>query len=190
MNKATNPSLDLANKEFPANIVLEKWADIGFVWSGEVAVASFERLSTHVNLTNQTRQHKNLTVQVNLQKTLGILWLTFDVVGELIVSCQRCLEDMNIDIINQYRLAILSHESQIEQVKDAEYVLVDEINGEGVRKMLPIQDLLEDELLLVLPLSPRHSECEMPIEMVDANDDDEMADNPFAALAALKGKLN
>lgn len=190
MNDVTKTAPDASNKEMPANILLEKWADIGFVWSGDVPVSGFERLSAQVNRAKQSEQHESLSVKANLQKNLGILWLIFDVDGELIVPCQRCLDDMNIDVSNQYRLAILSHENQIEQIDDAEYVLVDEIGSDGTRKMLPIKDLLEDELLLALPLSPRHDECDMPVEMVDADDADEVADNPFAALAALKGKLN
>ena len=80
-------------------------------------------------------------------------------------------------------------ETQIEQIEDAEYVLVQELGLSGGRKMLPIKELLEDELLLALPLSPRHEDCHMPIEMMDETES-EVEDNPFAALAALKGKLN
>lgn len=179
----SNPS-----QELPANILLEKWADIGFSWSGEVAVESFERLSKNLILQEQNQQVKNLNLKVNLQKIDGTLWLNYEVVGKLITPCQRCLEPTTVDVTGDYRLAILFNESQADQVQDAEYVLVDELNPSDSRKMLPIKDLLEDELLLVLPLSPRHDDCEMPIEMVE--DEEEAADNPFAALAALKGQLN
>lgn len=59
----SNPS-----KELPVNILLEKWADIGFSWSGEVAVESFERLSKNLILQEQNQQAKNLNLKVNLQK--------------------------------------------------------------------------------------------------------------------------
>lgn len=175
-------------KEMPANILLEKWADIGFEWAGDVTVASFERLAANV----QTEQDGNLDalqVQVKLHKESGVLWLDFVVQGELKTACQRCLELITIDVSGVYRLAVLFRAEQIEQIFDAEYVLVDEFGHQDARKMLPIKDLLEDELLLTLPLSPRHDDCDMPIEMVD-EDDEEPLDNPFAALAALKGKLN
>ena len=32
---------------------------------------------------------------------------------------------------------------------------------------LPIKDLLEDELLLTLPLSPKHQDCDMPVQMLN-----------------------
>jgi len=48
--------------------------------------------------------------------------------------------------------------------------------------------LLEDELLLALPLVPRHDVCPEPLARAfrDAADVAEAAEHPFAALAALK----
>jgi uncharacterized protein len=54
-------------------------------------------------------------------------------------------------------------------------------------------ELVEDELLLALPLVPRHEECPQPLPL-PAEDLDDEADaapakpNPFAALAQLKKK--
>lgn len=186
MNKIPNQSEMV--KELPAGILLEKWADVGFFWSGHVPVISFERLAGHLAFNEQIQQAKNLDLKVTLQKKDDILWLSYEVVGGLIVSCQRCLEPTTIDVTGDYHLAILFNESQINQVQDADYLLVDELNPLEVRKTLPIKDLLEDELLLILPLSARHESCGMPIEMVA--DKDEVADNPFLVLATLKGQLN
>jgi uncharacterized protein len=47
---------------------------------------------------------------------------------------------------------------------------------------LTVQSLLEDELLLAMPLVPRHDRCDSPIEL--AADPD--LPHPFAALAGLK----
>lgn len=180
-----------STKSFPANILLEKWADVGFFWEGEMAVAHFERLSAQIGLDEQVLQDVLLAVSVKLQKQSGVLWLNFTVQGSLPTPCQRCLEPIDIEVTGDYRLAILFDETQIEQIEDAEYVLVWELGLSGGRKLLPIKELLEDELLLALPLSPRHEDCQMPVEM-EAEDEieDEAKDNPFAALAALKGKLN
>ena len=54
---------------------------------------------------------------------------------------------------------------------------------------LDLRELMEDELLLELPVVPRHEECPEPLP--PANIDEEEAPsqerpNPFAALAALK----
>ena len=48
--------------------------------------------------------------------------------------------------------------------------------------------LIEDELLLALPLVPRHEQCPEPLPRAFVEDDPAIdpADNPFAVLAALK----
>lgn len=89
-------------------------------------------------------------------------------------------------------MAILENEGQIGYLmaldETADYVLLDEVCPSGERRMLPVTDLLEDELLLAIPLSPRHEDCEMlrdnPVEVSD-----EPTHNPFAVLGQLKGKL-
>ncbi len=53
---------------------------------------------------------------------------------------------------------------------------------------LDLKELVEDELLLALPLVPRHEVCPEPLPRALVEDDPagEPADHPFAALAALK----
>lgn len=178
---------DANNKDLPVNILLEKWADIGFFWQGAVPVLSFERLSKNLNPAEQNECVKDLDIKVNLQKKDGILWLSYEVAGCLMTLCQRCLEAMTIDVTGASRLAILFDVAQIEQVCDDEYVLVDELSPDAARKVLPLRDLLEDELLLALPLSLRHTDCDTPIEMAVY---EKIRQSPFAALAELKDKLN
>jgi uncharacterized protein len=50
---------------------------------------------------------------------------------------------------------------------------------------LIVADLVEDEVLLALPVAPRHEKCGLP----GADNAGERI-NPFAALEALKGKPN
>ena len=53
---------------------------------------------------------------------------------------------------------------------------------------LDVAELIEDELLLSLPLVPRHDNCPEPLPrpFVDVEPHADPADSPFAALAALK----
>lgn len=167
---------------FPANIVFEKWADVGFFWQGEIALAWLPRLLEHVGGGDgQTR----LSLSVRLQKDSNdIVWLGFEVVGRLPLICHRCLGAMHYDVSGEYRLAIVLKDSQLPYVEDDEYVLYDELGGDG--RYLPVQDLLEDELILALPLSFAHDDC-MPLHQDEADVADEPPkDNPFAILASLK----
>lgn len=171
------------DQRLPNNILLEKWADNGFHWQGKVAIDELARLNEH------TMGAKPLQLAFDLAKKDGVLWLDYQVVGSTNVRCQRCLEPLEVDLSGEYRFALLTDESEIGLVDGAEYVLIDEL-GASARRLLPIKDLLEDELLLALPLSPRHADCEMLIDTVGDDIEEEVQENPFAALAALKGKLS
>ncbi len=175
------------DNELPANIMLDKWADIGFHWQGELAVAGFSRLAKQVLNAADT-----LAVTAHLAKDDGILWLNYSVAGSVTVACQRCLSPLIIDVSGDYGMALLYSEDDIARIDDAEFVLISEVLGSENRRMLPIKDLLEDELLLTLPLSPRHDDCDMYVESVgdEIADATEEKENPFAALASLKGKLS
>lgn len=171
----------------PDNILLEKWADIGFVWQGSLYAQDFDRLAQNVDLERQGTDDA-LYVVVNLAKQNGVLWLDYQVKGVLWTPCQRCLLPMPIDVSGEYRLAILTSENQMDKIQGAEFVLVNEICPSD-RKTLPLRDLLEDELLLALPLAPRHDDCQLLVDSVGDIKEEE-SENPFAVLAGLKGKLS
>lgn len=163
----------------PANIGLEKWSAIGFHWQGQISLSEFERLSADV------QAGEPLTVAVDFAKDdEGILRLRYEVSGSLSVVCQRCLLPLLVDISGVYEMAILSDEAQAERMADQEYILLAEL---GNPSHLPIKDLLEDELILALPLSARHDDCELLVDSV-GDVADTPSDNPFAVLANLKSK--
>ena len=54
-----------------------------------------------------------------------------------------------------------------------------------VVRELDVVELVEDEILLTLPVAPRHERCGLP-----GSADVGERENPFAALAGLKGKPN
>jgi len=57
----------------------------------------------------------------------------------------------------------------------------------AITRALDLRDLIEDELLLAMPIVPRHEVCPEPL-VAAAGDDGLVEDkpNPFAALAGLK----
>lgn len=172
----------------PQHIALDKWADIGFKWQGLVSVASFERLTRQIG----TAENNDIAVTLTLDRQDKILWLTYEVAAVLSVPCQRCLELLAVDVSGQYRMAILENNHKISYLESldetADFVLLDEVCPDD-KKMLPVADLLEDELLLALPLSPRHDDCQMLTDSV-GEVIDEPKENPFSVLEQLKGKLS
>lgn len=109
------------------------------------------------------------------------LWLTAD--ADVVLQCQRCLlpigEFVEVDrhfrfVADEATAAALDDESE------------DEILA--LPKALDLRELVEDEMLLALPLVPRHEVCPEPLPTsfgdIDLVDSDEA--HPFAGLAALR----
>ena len=190
----TKPSAPYADNKkapvstsMPEHISLDKWADTGFEWSGEVDPNSFERLATTLSA-----EHDQSNVQLNaeLYRRNNVLHLAFTLTGDVWLTCQRCLQPIAIDLSDDYDIALLENDSQVRLVNDEQdYLLLDEIVTEqSPERLLPFKKLVEDEILLKTPMSPKHDDCEMSVEQFGEIPEEEN-ENPFAALASLKGKL-
>lgn len=171
----------------PEHIDLEKWGDSGFEWSGSVAPSGFERLAT---LLSTEKNQPVLQVKVTLYRRHNVLHLAFEVVGDVSLVCQRCLQPVAVNLSDDYDIVLLDDESQVRLIsEEQDYLLLDEIiSDERPERLLPLKNIIEDEILLKTPLAPKHDDCEMVIDQVGDIPEEEN-ENPFAALASLKGKL-
>lgn len=101
--------------------------------------------------------------------------------GTISLACQRCLQAIPFDLNVDNLLEIIPEGADMSQ---------DELEDD-TRDFLPVAgevylvELIEDEILLSLPVAPRHEKCGLP----GAADAGERI-HPFAALAGLKGKPN
>lgn len=110
------------------------------------------------------------------------VWLHLQADADVVLQCQRCLlplaEAVNVD--RHFRFVA---------DEDTAAALDDEMDDEVLvlAKSLNLRDLLEDELLLALPLVPRHDACPeaVPMQFGDVEAVEEKA-NPFASLAILR----
>jgi uncharacterized protein len=101
--------------------------------------------------------------------------------------CLRCLGVVTIpvEVEREYRLARdEAHAAKLDEDDE----LVDAIVGSA---RFDVLDLVEDEVILALPFSPKHDECDLPIanEIASESDDNSGEDekpNPFRVLAQLK----
>ena len=169
------------------HIDLEKWADSGFKWAGEVAPASFERLA---GLLSTEQDQPLLQVTANLYRKNNVLHIAFKLSGDVWLTCQRCLQPVAVDLSDDYDISLLDDESQVRLVNESQdYLLLDEVVSEQKsERLLPLRNIVEDEILLKTPMAPKHDDCEMVLEQVGDIPEEE-DENPFAALASLKGKL-
>jgi len=114
------------------------------------------------------------------------VWLHLQADATVPVTCQRCLQPVEVPLVVDRSFRFVADE--------ATAALLDEEAEEEVLAIDPQFDLaalIEDELLMEMPLVPRHDVCptEVKLEAVDDDFDAALADKPkpFAALAKLKG---
>ena len=177
-----------ASNTMPDTISLNKWEDTGFEWAGEIVPNAFERL---VSMLNTEHEQANILLDVKLYRLNNVLHLAFTLTGEVWLTCQRCLQPIAVDLSDEYDIALLDNESQIRLIhEEQDYLLLEEIVTEqSPERLLPFKKLIEDEILLKTPMAPKHDDCEMSVEQFGEIPEEEETENPFAALASLKGKL-
>lgn len=113
----------------------------------------------------------------------GYASLTLSVAGTVKLVCQRCLEPFSYDIDSSTMLVLGRDDEdadQIEEILDDESI--DVIVGSNC---CDIRDLLEDEVLLALPQSPKHEVCP-DTKLLDSLKSDKVS--PFAGLKNLKSE--
>ena len=122
------------------------------------------------------------------------LWLELEAAVPVRLQCQRCLQPMGQVLAVDRRLRFVRGEDEAARL--------DEELEDDVLALLPrhdLRDLVEDELILALPLVPLHASCPEPLPGVgseaaaadgqpaDADREAEAAaEHPFATLAALR----
>jgi uncharacterized protein len=140
---------------------------------GEFAVAQLDRLKDQLA---SPEGHVAYVVSGVLSR-LGQPSIRCELQGTLGLQCQRCLEPMDYALATSSELLVVQNEAALQEddVDDADRVLA------GAE--LDIKALVEDEILLALPMAPRHAEG----KCVRAQANDGKAEvHPFAALAKLK----
>lgn len=98
------------------------------------------------------------------------------------MRCQRCLGivDIGLDVDRAFLFASDEDEAaRLDEDQDDDLLVVS--------RAFNLIDLLEDELILALPIVPRHDSCAPPAQDTQASPDPERA-HPFDALRALRGK--
>ena len=180
---------------FPAQIEPFKWAEQGFKWSGQLPLSRFVRIAREA-VGSIDDQLINIDCKLSMDAYHRIVWLDGHAETNVSMQCQRCLEPVVMNFISDFHLALVDDESLIERLdEDADFIVLGESEAtvKGTYDAPATADLLsliEDELLLLMPLSPKHDSCAHKHQPAVEELAEEKRDNPFEVLAALKGKLN
>lgn len=145
---------------------------------GGVAIAKLPRLAEFVAAVQGDVRY----VIAGLIDDEGHPAADLHVAAQLKLTCQRCNTplDFTLDRTTRFRFVASEEELNALPIED------DEIDAVVGARNMSIYDWVEDEVILSLPLVPRHEQCSAP----SASGDDSAeiaAPNPFAALLASRG---
>ena len=170
----------------PRRLDVEAFAKEGGQLQGEWPLTTLHRLTdaAHAQALPAAGDVVRWRARGTSQPVRGALpqtWLEIEAETRLSLVCQRCLGPVGAPIQAQRRFLFAPDEDTAAQL-DAD----SEDDVLAMTRALDLRTLVEDELLLALPLVPRHDVCPDPLPLVR---DDELAEeqpHPFAALAAFK----
>ncbi len=109
------------------------------------------------------------------------IWLHMECDARLGLVCQRCLQPVDTAVHAQRSFQFVADEALAAEI-DAD----SEEDVLALSRTLNLIELVEDELLLALPLVPRHPTCPQPLKQPDDAEPLEERANPFAVLGELK----
>jgi len=150
-------------------------ADAGRSFRGEVPVSELMRLRPALSSADGA-----LRVELEFRRDeRRIRILAGHIEGSVDLVCQRCLDVLRFPLDIEFRLGIVSGDDEVDCLPDGYEPLL--VTGEP----LPTFDVIEDEVLLAIPVIPLHEgvgSCDSGY----VNKPRAEQENPFAVLEKLK----
>ena len=179
----------------PTQVDTAAFAQAGAVLSGSAELTSFERVMEELKAQGDALgvdwaalPPVQWSAHGEQRTALGGLpqnWLLLQATAVAPQVCQRCLERVDEPLLVDYWFRFVDDEAEADAQDDEmeEDLLVSS-------RKFDLLTLVEDELLMALPMVPLHDVCPVPVKMAVADPgfeaQAEAKPHPFAALGALK----
>jgi len=167
---------------FPVRVDTLKSIDLETVYSGSIEVSKLERLQDFL-------QDESGQTQVEIQfgrDEQGTALLRGQCQAQVRMTCQRCMNPVDVELSTDFELGIAFSDEQAKHLpKQYEPIIAE-------RDDLELLPVIEDELILSLPMYAYHAQCDenelvakaevvkpVPVET-------EAPNNPFSVLEQLK----
>lgn len=171
----------------PDRLDVHRFAEENGILEGEAPLGGFERLMAETagrGADEPVRWHASGELR-NPRHVLPEVWLHLRAEAKLSLTCQRCLlpVEMPVEVDRSFRFVD----------DEAAAAALDEESEDDVlvtSRAFDLPRLVEDELLMALPIAPHHETCP-PVSVTLADPAFEAAEavareNPFAGLGRLK----
>lgn len=170
----------MSEKLLPEHIDPFRYAEQALQVSGKVRLIDMQRLQAMVN-PNSSPAEVQLRFGIDEQ---GIPYVKGHLEARLGLQCQRCMDPYNYEIIADFLLGIVNTDEEANELPES-YEPV--LTKEG--RKIALRELVEDELILNLPLIPKHDpkDCKV-VTPIGLEQPVCAKDNPFKVLESLKEK--
>jgi uncharacterized protein len=170
----------MSEKFIPEHIDPFRYAEQSLGLDGFVKVADMHRLITYVH-SNQDTAQVELRLGVDQQ---GITFLKGHLETKLTLQCQRCMEPFIYEIMSDFVLGIVKTLDEANALPDQYEPAMAQENS------LALRELIEDEIILNLPIIPKHDpeDCKVTIPTDNSGWNQGKGKNPFHVLESLKHK--
>ncbi|AFJ03797.1 hypothetical protein Q7C_2677 [Methylophaga frappieri] len=170
------------HQQLPKDIDPVRFAHNGLYLQGQIPLSSMRRLT---ELLVSSDGEVAVEMQFDIDET-GLPFMRGRFKTSVQLECERCLSPMTLVLDLQSLLGIVRFEHAVEGLAEQyePWVLDD-------AKTVNPADVVEDELILALPIVPKHDFACLPDEHWQAGETEievEKPASPFAVLAALKTK--
>jgi uncharacterized protein len=174
-------------REFtPARLDVAGFAEAGGQLAGNDPLARFPRLAAEsVEAVDDPVTWRATGEERTDAAGAGQPWLHLEAQASVALVCQRCLAPVQspLEVDRWFRFAPDEEAAAVQDEESDEDVLV-------ASRDFDLLGLVEDELLMELPITPRHEVCPQEVPLSVADPDFEAADGertkPFAVLAKLR----
>lgn len=176
-------------KEFSArSLDVRAFAQERAVLAGDTAAASLQRLAAEMLAgADAAAAQVHWEVRGELRRRAGgpdQPWMDLDARVELPMTCQRCLTPVKVpvEVHRTFRFVADERTAAAEDDEAEEDLLV-------ASREFNLLELLEDELLMEMPLAPLHAQCPADAQVPPPGADPLAVDerpHPFAVLGSLR----
>lgn len=156
----------------------------GRIFQGRIPIGDFPRIKELLAEDTGELVEVELEFSRNEQQMPVI---TGKVNVSLAMICNRCLDTTHTTITSEIDVVLVSSEEQADRLMEGfdTYLIYDQ--------KLVLNDFIEDELLLAMPIVVTHESCEPARKLIEALPEDEQdteeqqqKENPFAVLKNIK----
>lgn len=169
-------------QQLPKELDPFRFAHNGIHLSGQIPLSSMRRL-TDLLVTDDGMV--DVDMHFDIDET-GLPFMQGQFKTNIQMICERCMSPMDLQLDISALLGIIRHERKVEGLADQYEPWI----IEDAKQVDPAQ-MVEDELILALPIVPKHDYACLSDDVWQSGEEEIEADkpaSPFAVLAALKAK--